>query len=258
MNNKKDDAINSHIQMPKLLLKRFHNEYNFFYYYNVKNNFIGNHGTAESMNTEIGYYSKETEMYLQKEVETPFSKILEYLEDIELANKQTISVYSTINETILSFMYALIARAPSFHKMMNDDNIWLHNLSIEEKRDHIIKSGINIAKENNVFAEYIPTFLINNTDIPFVLSMNGIYNYTFNGHPIINLPISPTIAISLIHKNYTNRVIYNDGAIAMFETKIPELIMHMNQQAFSFQAKHQWGYVICPEREELDRLSKLI
>ena len=48
--------VNSHIQMPKLLLRRFHNDKTRFCYYDVKGRFIGTKGTAESTNTEFGYW----------------------------------------------------------------------------------------------------------------------------------------------------------------------------------------------------------
>lgn len=96
--------------------------------------------------------------------------------------------------------------------------------------------------------------MLNKTTIPFVLSMDGIYNYTLNGHSVINLPIAPNVTVSLIHESYSNRVIHKDNSISMFELTRPDDITLMNGCAFSTQLKRNWGYVICSEREELDRL----
>lgn len=69
---KGQDGVNSHIQMPKEMIKRFHNEYNLCCYYNVEGNFIGTKGPAESLNTEWGYYSVDAEHYLRDTIEPPF------------------------------------------------------------------------------------------------------------------------------------------------------------------------------------------
>jgi len=251
--------VDSHIQMPKLLLKQFQNKYNLLCYYDVQNKHVGTKGTAKSINTEFGYYSKETENFLQNEIETPFSKILKYIITLNLNDLSTTDVYFNVDmkEPILDFIYSLIVRAPSFHQMMKESEKMLENYTNHEKRDFIIKSGLKIAEENNIFNEYIITFMINRTKISFVLSMNGIYNYSFNGHSTINLPLTPNVTISLIHKNYSQRVIHEDGAISMFIIDDPEKIMKMNSVSFLSQIKHNWGYVVCPQRDELDRLKRV-
>ena len=70
------ESVKSHIQMPKCILKKFQNRNNRLFYYDVKENHIGKNGSANSINTEKGYYSKDTERYLQEKIETPFSKLL--------------------------------------------------------------------------------------------------------------------------------------------------------------------------------------
>lgn len=246
--------VDSHIQMPKLLLKKFHNEYKQFYYYDVKKKCIGNRGQAKSLNTECGYYSEETEKYLEKEIETPFSKILKYLEDVGIKDKNIVSINSEIIDSVFNFMYALVVRAPSFQEQLAKDDNDISNLLDVERRDRIIRICMDITKESGFFDDFIFTFLFNNTEIPFVLSMDGIYNYTLNGHLVINLPILPNIAICLVHKNYADRIIYKDGSVSMFTYDRPEDIMIMNHQAFLSQIKHEWGYVVCPQRAELERL----
>ena len=69
-------------------------------------------------------------------------------------------------------------------------------LRAQIQHDFISKNGIIIAQENDLLSEYIVTFMLNKTTIPFVLSMDGIYNYTLNGHSVINLPIAPNVTVS--------------------------------------------------------------
>ena len=79
--------VNSHIQMPRVLLKRFHNSNNRFFYYDVKKHIIGINGTAKSTNTELDYYSQPTEDYFRDNIETPFGELLTYIEKMELIKK---------------------------------------------------------------------------------------------------------------------------------------------------------------------------
>lgn len=255
MNNKRinDKEVKSHIQMPKLLLKRFHNASNKFFYYDVVGSFIGNNGTAESTNTELGYYSIETENYFRDNIETPFGEIISYVEKIGF-EKETFSIDSNIRDTVKNFLYALIARSPSLVNSMSEESDFIQLLPERNRHDYVAKVGIGIAKEQGVFSEYIVTFIINRTDVPFVLSVDGLYNYRLNEYHVINLPISPTAAIALIHEGYSSRVLHEDGAISIFEINEPEKIMSMNEYAFSAQIKHHWGRVVCPQREELERL----
>lgn len=98
---------------------------------------------------------------------------------------------------------------------------------------------------------------MNRTNVPFVLSMDGIYSFALNGYRVVNLPISPYMAVSLIHKSYAGRVFNEDGSINMFEIYEEKIIEVMNERAFSTQLKREWGYVVCPEKDELDRLKEL-
>ena len=66
--------INSHIVLSKFLLKNFEIDHS-FWYYDIDKDVVAK-GHASSFNTEKGYYSDETELMLNREIETPFSKLL--------------------------------------------------------------------------------------------------------------------------------------------------------------------------------------
>ena len=65
--------INSHIILPKFLLKNFEIDHS-FWYYDIDGYYIAK-GYASSFNTEKGYYSEEMEQILNSTVETPFSNL---------------------------------------------------------------------------------------------------------------------------------------------------------------------------------------
>jgi len=255
MGNENNHAIDSHIQMPKVLLKRFQNNKNRFYYYDVVKQIIGNNGTAKSINTEVGYYSEKAEHYFSDNIETPFGSMLKYIEETGISG-DTFSIGSDAEQIIKNFICALVARGPDFNNKMNSEKDFWASFPLQFQHDYIAKTGLELAIENDVLSDYIVTFMINNTSIPFVLSMDGIYNYTLNGHLVINLPIMPFVTATLIHKSYTSRVVREDGALTMFEINKYDDIMLMNDCAFSSQLKRNWGYVVCPEKDELARLKQ--
>ena len=102
------NKIDSHIQMPKCILKRFENpNFNSFYSYDVREDFIKKNGHASSTNTELGYYSTTVEQHLNQSIETPFSKALSALDEIDF-DQPTISIETTHLDAIKEFAYSLI------------------------------------------------------------------------------------------------------------------------------------------------------
>ena len=51
-------------------------------------------------------------------------------------------------------------------------------------------------------------------------------------------------------------MIRDDGTVSMFMVEYPDVIQRMNGWAFASQKKRNWGRVISPERDELDRLMR--
>lgn len=248
-----NNEINSHIQMPRLLLKRFHNQNKSFYYYDVNKDIIGTKGTAKSMNTEYGYYSEYTEKWLGENIETPFGEVLKYLETVNF-DDEIIIINSNIEPIIRHFIYSLISRDPEMLKKANTHSAYMQFYEAQYQHDYCALFGIEFAKEHEIYSDYIVTFLINRTNVPFVLPICGAYSYKFNKHNAINLPISPDIAIALIHNSYSDRVINKDGNIALFTVNNSEDIEKINLLALLSQKKRKWGYVISTSENEIKRL----
>ena len=113
--------VASHIQMPKLFLKRFQNQSNHFFYFRVPDleskcekhpkGFIGTNGTAKSINTEYGYYLEQMEKYFNDRVESPLARALAFIDKLNL-HQDCISIPKQHEDAIKGFAYALIARDP--------------------------------------------------------------------------------------------------------------------------------------------------
>jgi len=72
-------VVRSHIQMPKMVMKNFHNCKNELYYYDFNSQEIKK-GHAKTLYREEGYYSKTVEDFLGKTIEQPLSKLIAFLQ----------------------------------------------------------------------------------------------------------------------------------------------------------------------------------
>lgn len=104
--------MDSHIQMPKCVLKQFAIKTGAnqgkIYYYNFDNKKICL-GCPKTLNTEKDYYSNEAEYFLSAEIETPLGQIIKQLKDSLFENKGFRLNRGFIN-TILNYLYALFAK----------------------------------------------------------------------------------------------------------------------------------------------------
>lgn len=247
------NEIDSHIQMPKCILKRFENpRFNSFYSYDICGNFIKKNGHASFTNTESGYYSTTVEQYLNQSIETPLSNALSALDNIDFY-QPTISIEVSHLNAIKQFAYSLISRDPIAHKAMNNNLVIskiFFEITAQDAHDIMAVYGPELAKEAGLLEEYILSFLINKTEIPFVLpicGLIGIHNGSYY------LPISSNIAIIMMREGEINKH-NSDNRIARFYIANPAVLKSYNDYAFVTQVMRQWGYVVCNNRQELSLL----
>lgn len=244
--------INSHIQMPRCVLQRFENSQKSFFYFDVVKKIIGTNGHAKSINTEKGYYSKDTEDFLNNEIENPFSRMLQAIDQINF-DESTFQLDNNLNRSIKSFIYALIARDPIFFSGIKQNSVLYQLLPEQNQHDYAAVEGIQLALENGYFGSYHVTFTINKTTKPFVLPICGIYDYEMNGIKHINLPISSQVAITLIEPKGITSVLHDD-VTSMYLIEKEKMIDWFNGRAFERQYKSEWGFVVSSQKEILEEL----
>ncbi len=123
---------------------------------------------------------------------------------------------------------------------------------VEEENSLVVLIGSPIVKES-ILHNYFSTISINNTNTPFVLPVCGMYSICCNDEIRILFPVTPKIALTLFHKENINEHI-EDNIMDYFSIEDENVIKRCNQKAFETQCGYNWGYIVCPEREELDRL----
>lgn len=246
--------MNSHIQMPKCVLKRFENQNHSFYYYDVNKGVIGTNGHAKTTNTQFGYYSEKVEKYLNDNIEAPFSTVLQFVENTDFDDLGFV-ISPEFQYNVKSFVYALIARDPSITSKVDKYSAFWHLLSQQDQHNYAAIQGINLAQESGFFDSFIVTFSVNKTKKPFVLPMCGIYSYKLRDAIHVNLPVSPQIAITLVEPKGMPGLI-NDNIVAMYAVEEEIIVDRLNGWAFRTQCNASWGYVVSPEKTILEELSE--
>ena len=249
-----NNKVDSHIQMPKCVLKRFEDKAHRFCYYDVDKKIIGINGHAKSINTKFGYYSKQAEDYLRDNIETPFSGLLASIDTIDF-DKDVFTVDSVFEEQVKTFMYALIARSPRILMEAEKHSLFWSYISETARHDFAAINGPELARQAKLLDGFYVTFTVNKTEKPFVLSMCGIYSFTYKNANHVILPISPTIAITLIEKGAGNFLIDNNIK-HMYLLEYESMIDQFNKRAFNTQCQEGYGYVISHDKNVLEELVK--
>ena len=250
------DSINSHIQMPKCVFKEFAKENNGFYKYNIQSGII-NRGFPKSTFTEEGYYSDTMEKMLNRFVETPLKKLLDFARELP-TKPLPIVLDDEIKEIALVFVKSLIARSPTLYSAVRKNSFFFQFASQQNQHDIIVNYAMREKKMEELFSKFDLSFMINETSVPFVLPTRGIYEYRINGILCMNVPLNPNCAIffkekgKAIHKS-------NDGEteITILPEGFDDVARKINSFALQRQLQDRIGYIVCHQKEVLNSLIKV-
>ena len=244
--------INSHIQMPKCVLKNFMDNSERLYYYSFETQNII-YGRAASFNTESAYYSQETENYLRDNVETPFGKIMKFVKDITVEDNFVIPDWYI--DSVRTFIYALLSRGEVMQKSIKHSSTYFQFYSKQVQHDYAAVMGIEFANRLQILNDWQITFMVNDSKVPFVLPLQGFYEFSLgeNKCNYLNLPISPSHAITFIPKAYVGEYL-KDGMMKLFHASNTESINFFNKMAFLAEEKYNQKYIISNKRKIIELL----
>lgn len=242
----------SHIQLPKCVLKNFQDDKQWLYYYDFESNKIGR-GRAKSFNTEKGYYSQEVENYLRDTIETPFGKVMSIVK--EITKDDRFSIPTSCFDSVREYIYALIGRGPEMQKIIGQNSVLFQFLPSQDRHDYAVMSGIENAKERKLFENWQVTFMVNDSNIPFVLPRQGIFDFEFKSYECtcLSMPITPRISIILIPEEHISEFVDN-GVTKLLSLSDDEIAKSLNNRAFLTEKKHNKQSIISNKREEIERL----
>lgn len=242
--------MNSHIQMPKAILKKFVNEQNFYYKYDAKTHDI-NKGFPKSTYTQEDYYSEDVELFFNQAVESHLNQLHNYIKDIE-EKKLPITIDNKIIDIIKDYINLLLIRSENFHNSILNGSIFSELIPVQNPRDTIISKSLE-SKTINEFVDNLEiSFLYNKTKVPFVLPTRGLYQFYYKGIPCFNLPIDPYFGI---WARMPNKIIteVNDGLLVI-EGQQSDIVNDLNFIAIREQVKDGVGYIVSHDEELLNRL----
>lgn len=246
-------TINSHIQMPKTVLKRFEKN-NRFCYYDVCKDIIGTNGHARSLNTEVGYYSAEIENFFRDNIETPLVQMLKFIESVDM-EKYDFSITAEFDAVIKNFAYALIGRSPRIIPGLEKSSKFFPGLPEQLKRDVSAVASTSWATYEDFLGEYTTTLVVNKSPKPFVLPTLGIYSVSLWKCAHLIIPINPDTAVALVPKEAKDRILSNN-TIMLYKLESEDDINIFNRAAFRTQLHQGYGYVVAQEKQQLIELAE--
>lgn len=227
MNETNKDNVNSHIQMPKGILKQFTDSKNQLYYIDMSDEYRIKKGHPKSLNTQNGYYANDTETYLNRTIETHLNSVIEYVSNID-ADCCTFPDY--FRNISFRYLYSLLARSAYFM-----ENAW------SVSRDHIVRFLIEKSKESQFLKDVFQvSCILNKTSNPFILPNGGI---TECGKDLI-CPLS----------THTALYFYNSDNCIFKTISDDDVVRIINLNSISSEHKHDHRYVISNDREYLSEL----
>lgn len=247
-------SINSHIQMPKAMFRRFENSQHCLCYYSVKDDAVRNRGHARTLYAEDDYFSEYCEGYLNHNYEDPFERVLQFINEYDFSNETTAFPFDK-EETIRNFIYCLIARSPGFLSDGRNLSVSFRQTDEQAQHDKAAIYGTRIGQELGLLKTYKMTLVENETSKVFVLPTCGIYSVQYKGTMLILLPISPFRAIALVDNSLIG---LSDNTIHMplFSVSDETVIDIFNKVAFRIQCNEKEGFVVANEEAVLVQLKE--
>lgn len=245
--------MDSHIQIPKCVLRKFTNEKQIFHKYEINTKRISK-GNPKKTGTEENYYSESMEKVLNLNLENKLPILLNFAEEIK-NTKNYININDEIQDIGMLYFKSLIFRNLNFHNQVKEKSVFAQFINKTYINDFCVNYGMNENLDNyfvgtkfdkKVSLENLDiTFLNNYTKIPFVLPYCGMYSCDFNKKYAIFIPLNSFCCMMLLQKGEAcNQIFYVE------EDNI-KLIEKMNKIAVNKQINEGNGYIICCDKNYL-------
>lgn len=224
----------SHIQMPETVLKRFTDEKNFLYYIDCNSKKIGR-GFAKSLYTEKGYYSERVEDWLSDTIETHLGVFIKFVAESNFETPQDINF--DYKEFAFRYLYSLLARSPYMLDVVNDNSVFLQFYSATDRHDIVAHDTYEMLASRNAFKGiYVVSFVINETNEPFVLATSGICQCKIG----IICPLTPQRALLFKRLEESDE----ENIIPLFNIDDEEMIKAINKKQYAQEIEYACKYVV--------------
>lgn len=245
---------NSHIQIPKCLLKRFENENHELFYFD-NNDYTEaapiKKGHAKTLNTEYGYYSSDVEKVLNTNIETPLGRVLTAINNCDFNAKNII--LPTDSEIIIrNYAYSLLCRSAQILETLKNESISFRLFIKDGQQQHDIAviEGMQSAFNIGYFRDWHLAFVLNDTTKPFILPLYGVFSFNDGNRIYLHIPLTPKISASLICGNKYENYMANK-CIPIIRIADEKQIFIINQIGCRYELLHNRGVCISSDKEYL-------
>ena len=243
-------GVDSHVQLPKLLLKNFRTKES-LYYLDTSTNIIKK-SSARRYNTEFGYYSLYFEEYLSNNYESIIVNIIDTVMPFINNEVKNVTLKNLVNDVNKLFLMALF-RNPKCIKEIND-----RSLSSKLSDDEYDAEQIALTFENmseDFIKGFSPVPFVNKTNKGMLTLKSLISDFDIdNGVQCMVMVLHPEFAIALIPDNYLKKMIEKQGNKTYFQLNNEDALLRLNTQIYNC-AKFNKDDVI-GIKEDLEELLK--
>lgn len=246
-------AVDSHVQIPKSMLKYFRTG-NYLYYISTlnKNNKI-NRSSARRYNTKFGYYSLYFEEYLSKNYESIIVDIINTILPF-VERKETIITFKNLEEKVNKLFLMSLFRNPKYVEEINNYSVFSQIIDGGYTPEYIAYVGEETNK--NYIKGYTPVVLINETDRGMLTIKSLFSNLRIDGGvKCMLIPLHPKFAIALVPNEYYKKMIEEQGEQTYLKLNEDKELLQLNKQLYLF-AKNNNDDVI-GLKNDLDELVKI-
>lgn len=247
-------AIDSHIQLPKGILKHFSESTGRVFYLDVDTGKIGLAG-AKVLGAENGYYSDEQEKYLNKEIESPITMVASKVRAFLKNDKGILTLKKSEENVLKRYITAAMARSRLSLDTFLSASMTADLCTDQQNHDDIVLfSTIKNGGIAEIFENYFLVVLINKTEDNLVVPRNCFYTLSSNKFECIVAPISPKYALCLFPPEYADKNgLSKDYRLCHVDNA--EDIELMNQRALIYEYMCNKTFVASATRNELDKLA---
>lgn len=222
-------AVDSHVQLPKLLLKQFRTGDYLYFLDSNKNQII--RSSARNYNTKFGYYSLFFEDYLSKNYEKIITEIIEIILPFVNGKKRIVSLKHW-NDNVNKLFLMSIFRNPKLVEDINKQSKFAKLFAGGYDSEFIAYVG---EKSKKFFIDgYKPIIIINKTEKGMVTLKSLIANlYIDNGVNAMIMLLHPKFAIALVPEKHYDKMLKEQGQQTYMLISINFEITKLNKQIYN-------------------------
>lgn len=242
-------VVNSHIQLPKVILKDFIEEDCRLYYLDLTKKEI-KQSSARKFNTELGYFSLQFEEYLSNEYESAIGIVKEKLNRFNLEEQENIDL-NGYGKKIKELFSVAWYRNPNTVSRVNELSTTSSIIYGGYKTEDLVKI-MKLSGKFDFFKDYTPIVCINKTKLGLVTCKASFSEIKIkNGNLSYIMPLSPTVAIMLLNSSYEKEILreYGYGCYMTFDNE--EQVSEANIYIYSFASKLKNEAIIGKKRDLL-------